>query len=126
MTGARKYANLFKTGQYGKLYLVSGTHARGRTFRIYALPENEDARPNGTHNPPLNKSAVEVYGVIGGKPGWTESYGWLHEGKWQDDFFLLVKEKESDNLALQIAENLELAKTIAQGADRITDLLSKY
>lgn len=79
MKGARKYAGLFKTGQYGSLYLVSGEHARGKTFRIYVLPRGEAALPNH-NNPPLNSNAVEVYGVIDGQRGWTESYGWLQEG----------------------------------------------
>ena len=52
MEGARKYATMFKTGQYGKLYLVSSHHARGKTFRIYVIPEGEDAKPNGDSDVP--------------------------------------------------------------------------
>ena len=38
MQGAREYARMFSSGQRGRLYLVSGTHARGRTFHIWVLP----------------------------------------------------------------------------------------
>ncbi len=126
MNGARKYAGLFKTGQYGRLYVVSSSHARGSTFHIWVLPENERGLANGTCNGPRNANSVEVYGVTGGQPGWTETYGWLHEGKWQKDFWSLVKEKENKKLMLQTAEDLELAKTIAQGADKMASLLDKY
>jgi len=95
MKGARKYALLFKTGQYGKLYITSGNHARGRTFRIQILKEGEIAKPNGDGNCCINNGAVIVYGVTGGVRGWTETYGWLHEGKWQEDFEKLVTEKRT-------------------------------
>ena len=86
MKGATEFAKLFDTGQYGRLYIVSGNHARGETFHIYILPEGEAAISNGSNNGPLNSDKVEVYGVISGNPGWTEEYGWLHQGKWQEDF----------------------------------------
>jgi hypothetical protein len=92
MQGAREFAELFETGQHGRLYLVSGGHARGRTFHIYVLPEGQEAMPNGTNNPPLNNDVVEVYGIVSGNPGWTESYGWIYHGKWELDFALLVRE----------------------------------
>ena len=91
MQGAREFSDLFETGQHGRLYMVSSQHARGRTFRIYVLPEGEEAIANGRHNPPLNENAVEVYGICGGHPGWTEWYGWKHEGPWQDDFTALCE-----------------------------------
>src|ERR1700728_4345741 len=94
MKGAIEYANLFKTGQYGRLYITSGSHARGATFRIQVLPKGEKAIPNGSQNTCLNKEAIEVYGVISGQLGWTEVYGWLHYGKWQDDFHKLVDERK--------------------------------
>lgn len=86
MNGAREYSKLFKTGQYGRFYIVSGSHARGKTFHIYVLPEGETAISNGQHNGPLNKDAVEVYGITGGQPGWTEAYGWFKEGLWIEEF----------------------------------------
>lgn len=86
MQGAREFAKLFSTGQYERLYVVSGEHARGKTFHIYVLPEGVNAISNGRCNPCLNNDAVEVYGILGGQNGWTEYYGWLHQGKWQQDF----------------------------------------
>lgn len=93
MEGAREFAQLFETGQHGQLYIVSGRHARGRTFHIFVLPEGEEAKGNGPNNPPLNADAVEVYGVIDGNPGWTESYGWKKQGPWCADFNYLFESK---------------------------------
>jgi len=126
MQGAREYASLFQTGQHGRLYLVSGEHARGKTFRIFVLPEGEPVMHNVTHNPPLNKDAVEVYGILGGQPGWTECYGWLRVGKWQQEFARLVENRKAA-IAKQ-AEDFhakELANRIANDA-RKTALLASY
>lgn len=126
MKGARRYASLFKTGQYGRLYIVSGHHARGKTFRIYVLPEGEDGVPNGCGNPCLNKNKVEVYGVISGQPGWTETYGWLHKGKWCDDFEELVKIEESRRMEIE-KRNLEKIKAIINAdKKKEQDILSTY
>lgn len=95
MRGAREYTQLFPTGQYGRFYLTSGSHARGSTFHIQILPEGETAIPNGPNNLCLNKEAVEVYGITGGQPGWTETYGWLHNGKWVEDFEQLVQQRKT-------------------------------
>ena len=126
MKGAKEYANLFKTGQYGQLYITSGFHARGKTFYIQVLPENELAKPNGSLNKCLNKNAVEVYGVISGNPGWTECYGWLHEGKWCDDFKVLCeirKKAQKDKKETEKKENQEAMK---KENERIQKLLKKY
>lgn len=82
MKGAKDYASMFRSGQYGKLYLISGSHARGKTFQIYILPSEEKINKM----PRAVKGAVEVYGAVCGQLGWNEQYGWLHRGKWEDDF----------------------------------------
>lgn len=115
MQGAREYAKMFRTGQYGRLYMCSHYHARGRTFHIYVLPEGEDAHPNGP-NAPLNKGAIEVYGITGGQPGWTETYGWLHRGKWERDFADLVGARLVDIAAH--AMRIEQDKADAENAER--------
>jgi hypothetical protein len=56
----------------------------------------------------LNSNAIEVYGVISGNPGWTEEYGWKHEGKWQEDFEKLVHSKEME---LEAKEKMNQATT---------------
>lgn len=96
MKGAREYAQLFTTGPDGRFYYVSGKHARGLTFHIQILPIDEEAIPNGPNNLCLNEDAVEVYGVIGGQPGWTEVYGWLHRGPWEEDFERAVEEVKAE------------------------------
>lgn len=126
MKGAREYANLFTTGQYGRLYIVSGRHARGQTFRIYVLPKGEAAKSNGDNNPCLNDNAVEVYGVVGGQPGWTESYGWLHEGKWQQDFERLVESKKLEREAKLLRDTATTIETQQAENQRVMKLLNDY
>jgi len=126
MKGATKYARLFETGQYGKLYITSGSHARGETFRIQILPNGEDAKRNGSQNPCLNDNAIEVYGVVSGNPGWTEEYGWIHEGRWQDDFEKLARSKEMEiehKNKLNTAQSEDYAK---EEKERVKSLLNEY
>ena len=122
MQGAFEYANLFKTGQYGRLYLVSGGHARGRTFHIFVLPEGEMV-PNSAS---LNPNAVEVYGITGGHAIWTETYGWLHEGKWQQDFAAMVKQRQAE-LSIQTEnEQKEREEADRKECERRAALLATY
>ena len=126
MNGAREYAQLFQTGQYGKLYIVSGQHPRGLTFHIQILPEGEMAIPNGSNNLCLNEAAVEVYGIISGQPGWTEGYGWLYLGKWVKDFKDLADEairKRGENAAKNEEQLTQKADARKQ---RIQFLLDDY
>lgn len=126
MKGAREYAQLFKIGQDGRFYIVSGTHARGLTFHLQILPEGEEAIPNGPNNLCLNKDAVEVYGIIGGQPGWTESYGWLYRGSWEEDFERMVAEaKEERRIEREnkIEEGIQKAR---KDQKRIRLLLDTY
>ena len=127
MKGATEYCEMFKeTQQIGKLYFVVGSHARGTTFKIYILPEGEKAVPNGSMNPPINKDKIEVYGVICGNPGWTEEYGWLHGGKWQEDFYAIVEEKKSELLKEGKKMKKERLKEEDEEKSRIDTLLSSY
>lgn len=126
MQGTSDYPNLFTTGQYGRLYLVSSSHARGKTFRIFVLPAEETSIPNGSPNPPLNADAVEVFGVTGGHPGWTETYGWLHHGPWEDDFYaLVIQRREERRLNREENEATQAQKANAEQAHQ-QELLAKY
>lgn len=125
MQGAREYATMFMTGQYGRLYLLSGCHARGKVFHIYVLPEGEAAQPNGP-NAPLNKNAVEVYGITGGQPGWTETYGWLHRGKWEQDFAALVEARRVEIEARQALIGQKMAAAELAERERKAALLAAY
>lgn len=126
MRGAREFSKLFKTGQYGRLYIVSSSHARGNTFRIQVLPKKEKAVLNGTGNECLNDNAVLVYGVVSGNLGWTEEYGWLHKGKWQEDFYKLVgkRKDEIENTKKQVIKEMEDNKENDQ--ERTKKLLDNY
>jgi hypothetical protein len=122
MIGARDYATLFETGQHGRLYLASGEHARGKTFHIWALPTDE-----AIEGPPWGcKDAVEVYGITGGHPGWTETYGWLHHGEWEQDFAELVAKRRNAR-AVRIAQfEKDKLETEAAEKQRKEALLKTY
>lgn len=124
MKGAREYANLFGREQHGKLLLLSGSHARGSTFRIYVLP-SEDVLPN-LWQVTLPEESVEVYGVVGGQCGWTETYGWLHSGKWQEDFESLVKQRKLEVAKRQ--EVIEEQKRLAEieRKSKVVNTLADY
>ena len=125
MIGAEK-AHLFKTGQYGRLYITSSSHARGRTLRIQVLPDGEKAIPHGSNNPCLNNDAVMVYDAISGKLGWTETYGWLHKGKWQDDFEKLVVNREKEIKYYERKSDERKKEESEKEQQRISELLSGY
>src|SRR3990167_7774666 len=90
MNGAHDYAEVFGRGEFqrGKLLIVSGCHARGNYFHVYIV--NADG------------SKTEVYGILGGHPGWTEYYGWLHHGQWESDF-AKVCEEQKDLVGARVA-----------------------
>ena len=122
MNGAREYAELFKSGQYGRFYIESGRHARGRYFHLWLLPSDApiDGGPRGRGD------TVEVYGITGGQPGWTETYGWLYRGKWEQDFDELVK-CQKDKVAAFAAEQKQRRDALEEiELRRKTVLLEKY
>ena len=123
MNGARDLARLFREQeQVGRLFISSGRHARGLTLHVWVLPDGF-TQPKGLWP---GKDAVEVYGVVGGHRGWTESYGWLRAGPWQEDFKKLVHErlKQRDAMAVQRSE-LETANKKA-AEENAQKLLSTY
>lgn len=122
MKGATEYSGLFTIEQVGRLYIVPGSHARGETLQIWAMPSEEPyAKMPWTH-----PEAVEVYGVTGGQLGWTECYGWLHAGKWQEDFAALVEKRKALREELRIAREQEKAAAEATERDRKSQLLRNY
>lgn len=122
MQGAREYATMFSSGQHGRLYLVRGEHARGKTFHIWVLPTAEPV----AGMPWSMKDAVEVYGITGGQPGWAETYGWLHRGKWQQDFAALVATRRAEIAAGAARREQEKADAEAAERQRKASLLAAY
>jgi len=123
MKGAAEYAELFsRQEQHGRLLLVPGEHARGKTFQIYVLADDKKETRMFCKPP----GAVEVYGVVSGHPGWTESYGWKHRGPWEDDFLALVEQRRAEKKAAEI--EAERKRTAAEDAKlaRTESLLSTY
>jgi hypothetical protein len=90
------------------------------------LPEGEKAKPNGMSNTCLNSDAIEVYGVISGNLGWTEEYGWKHEGKWQEDFEKLVRSKEMEIESKNRMNQATTEENAKAEKERVNNLLSEY
>lgn len=122
MQGAREYAQLFTTGQYGRLFICSSSHARGREFNMWVLPEGEEV-PHGSYP---SAHAVKVYGPVGGQLGWTEWYGWLHKGPWQEDFERLVTERRTAIAAGEERRQQEIAAKEKARAAQQKMVLASY
>lgn len=123
MRGAREYAELFKSPQqHGKLFLVPGSHARGDTFRIYVLPYDYTL----VGMPWQEKDAVEVYGIVSGNSGWTETYGWLHRGPWVEDFEAIVAKRKEEVEEQKRKRQQEKEEAVLAEKQRTKDLLAKY
>lgn len=117
MQGAREYHNLIKNAhtrnigelekttlgyvnhggdaecyRCGNILYITASHARGKTFFIYLI--------DGENEP------FKVYGITGGNPGWTETYGWLHKGTWVKTILQYMRnlEKEIETFNEEIEE----------------------
>jgi len=127
MKGADKYCEVFKENeQIGRLAFVPGEHARGKTFEIFVLPEGVQAKWNGRNNSPLNKDTVEVFGVVSGDPGWTEEYGWKHEGPWIDDVKTIYEGRKADQERLKRSDQAGKEQREKLKIARTNELLSTY
>ena len=123
MNGAREYAQLFcDAEQHGRLLISSGSHARGKYFHVWAMPEG--GVPNCYGHAPAG--SVEVYGIKGGQPGWTEYYGWLHAGPWQADFATIVGKRRAEIAEQRALIAEEKAKAEAEKKAQIAATLATY
>ena len=123
MHGAREYSYLFTSGQYGRFYIDSSSHARGRTFQIFLLPEGMTLSKGQTVNK-FSPDVVEIFGMLGGDLGWT--YGWIHHGKWVDDFQKFVDEKlEKKKIQTELDEKVKKQKE-EDSKNKIKSLLESY
>lgn len=123
MKGAYEYCEVFKKPeQFGKLYLYPGSHARGDTFDIWLLPTDDEC----TTKPWLIPDSIEVYGRVGGQLGWTEVYGWIHRGKWQDDFENILESRKETLEKKKSERKLSNAKKKKAEEDRVKNLLANY
>jgi hypothetical protein len=62
--------------KFENIIFILSEHARGKTFRIWIYKTDAILST-------LNDEHLEVYGVTGGNPGWTEMYGWTKDGNWK-------------------------------------------
>lgn len=95
MRGADEFAKLFETGQYGRLYLMSGNSAGPARFRVFVLPPGEPAICGGSCDVPLNGDAVEVHEIRGELDSElavaSGQRSVMKLGNWQQDFATLVE-----------------------------------
>lgn len=91
MRCAEGFAKLFETGQYGRLYIISGHPGCGPTFRVFVLPTGERALPSGPLEAPLNRNAVEVHEIPAEPPGRAGTWSDVPSPNWQQDFAALVE-----------------------------------
>ena len=122
MKGAKPYTDLFRTGQHGKLFFVSGEHARGKTFSIWILPSSVPVKGM----PWTVKDAIEVYGAVSGQLGWTETYGWIHKGRWCEDVHALVEARQKEIAEAQAEREKVQAEKDSATAERKASLLAAY
>jgi len=124
MEGADEYYDLFngKSQQIGRLFFQLSTHARGKCFEIYVLPEGVEV----TGDRIGWCESVEVYGMINGKRGWSEKYGWIHDGKWRQGFLDIIKAKEKE-IEIKIKRvHKKLKNRQDEEIDRRDKILSAY
>lgn len=82
--GIVKKINGYGIYRFNNLIFNISYHARGTTLHIYVVDNDFDE--SLVKYTCLNQNDLEVFGITGGQPGWTETYGWLHKGKWIDSF----------------------------------------
>jgi len=123
MKGAREYSGLDLDGLYGRLYISTGEHARGKTMQVFVMPENIEYRDN---NKPKLNDAVCVYDAVSGQRGWTETYGWTKEGKWQDDFKKIVDEAKTKKAKRLFKAKVASDNSKKESIDKDNSLLSSY
>ncbi len=118
-------AHLFPTGQYGRFYVVSNLDDRDTPFRVQVLPAGEAALPNGKPNLCLNSDAVLVYGLLPTEDRHKNS-GWLHQGKWIEDFMEMAFAKKAEIDARKEAETAAKNERELAAKNRIQELLARY
>jgi len=129
-TKAYEYACLFKTGTYDRFYIVSELHPcnvselhHSFIFCVYVLPKNEEEFDTENFNL-LNKNAVMVYGKKYGDE--EKFYGWLHERKWQDDFYKLVEQTKKKKITQDNKLRADVLAKKESERQRVRKILSNY
>ena len=100
--------------RWGRVIFVTSTHARGKCINIYLVDDDE--------------TLFEVYGVVGGNPGWTEYYGWIRKGTWvvpilqylrklDREYAELILREEEQARALQSEVNRKIGEKVAKFND---------
>ena len=115
MKGATDYIDVFdRSGirKKGRLLIAPGRHARGFTLEVYVLSKEDGELdiplPSTEQVRKFLENAVKVYGIVSGNPGWDEEYGWLHHGKWEEDFEWFVQELRYEKVMKEQNELIQM------------------
>jgi hypothetical protein len=123
MQGAKEYAELFTTGQYGRLYMQADIRDDGRrTFRIWVVPASAQFRDTMSRI----RASVEVYGIVSGANTGNETYGWLRRGRWVADVEAMAGELRAQAVTLAAARTQAIADAAAAEEARIAEVLASY
>lgn len=123
MNGAREFYGLFRgKEQIGRLFISASRHARGSTLHVWVLPEGVEVEEGCWPG----SNSVEVYGITGGNPGWTESYGWLRRGPWEQDFAKIVEDRRAAGKKYQEEQAAKRAAEAAEAEAKERALLATY
>jgi hypothetical protein len=123
MQGAKEYAELFTTGQYGRLYMQADIRTdRRRTFRIWVVPANAQFRDTISRI----HASVEVFGVVSGANTENETYGWIRRGRWVADVEAMAGELRAQAVTIAAARTKAIADAAAAEEARIAEVLASY
>ncbi|MFO1442933.1 hypothetical protein KDN24_06845 [Bacillus sp. Bva_UNVM-123] len=105
---------------YKNVVFVTNSHARGKCFQIYLINEKYD------NDEYFKNNAFEVYGVVDGQLGWTEEYGWIHEGNWITHITRYIGNLQSQADSLDHEKMKLLGGQKKQERKALKDKLNKY
>lgn len=104
MTEAHLYV---KTGQYGRLYVISNSQDTYSPLRVFVLPEGLDVASKVARDMRSAKSycarELRVLSEEGAVPVYYNNH-WYKEGKWQEDFMKLYADAKAHAEAKRKAE----------------------
>ena len=99
-----------KTGQYGRLYVISNSQDTYSPLRVFVIPEGLDVASKVARDMRSAKSycarELRVLSEEGAVPVYYKNY-WYEEGKWQEDFMKLYADAKAHE---EVKHKAEIAR----------------
>jgi len=131
MKGAKEYVDIIYPNQYGQLYIEFDrtTYENKIIMNIYVVPHGLDTKKFNLFDN-CKQQTVKVYGLTSLS---KNCCGWLHYGKWVEDFKTLVSQaryaftimKEKEKRQKVIMRLKEMTKSI-DAKERVSKILKDY